>query len=278
MTTGLRPLTTGELLDRTFSLYRGYFGLFVGIFALPHLVVLAYQCLGLKFQSPKPDLANLLLTSLWAFGSAFVSLAVSATSQAATVVAVSQVHLDRPASVMESFSKVKGHIFGVVGLSLLIGIAAGAACLLLVVPGVLLFVMWSLAVPAKVLENLGVGDALSRSSDLTKNDRGRVFVIWLMFIVLGVGMSLLLRWPIEIAAGVNSMFALQRTGSVWQVALLVSSFVSQCLVGPLATIAFSLLYFDERVRKEAFDLQLMMATLDPTQLPTTPVSPAQAGA
>lgn len=179
---------------------------------------------------------------------------------------------------MDAFSRVKSHILGVVGLSLLIGIAAGAACLLLIVPGVLLFIMWSLAVPAKVLENLGVGDALSRSSDLTKNDRGRVFVIWLMFIVLGLGVSLLLRWPIEIAAGVNSMFALQRTGALWQVALLVSSFVSQCLVGPLATVAFSLLYYDERVRKEAFDLELMMASLDPTQLPTSPVSPAQAGA
>ena len=278
MTAGLRPLTIGELLDRTFSLYRAHFGLFIGIFALPHLVVLAYQCVGLTFRSPKPDIANVLLTSLWSFGAAFVSLAVSATSQAATVVAVSQVHLERPASVMESFATVKGHILGVVGLSLLIGLAAGAACLLLIVPGVLLFIMWSLAVPAKVLENLGVGDAMSRSSDLTKNDRGRVFVIWIMFIVLGIGMSLLLRWPVEIAAGVNSIFAIQRTGALWQAALLVSEFVSQCLVGPLATIAFSLLYYDERVRKEAFDLQLMMATLDAPSLPTAPVSPAQIGA
>src|SRR5215469_11764018 len=31
MTTALRPLSTGELLDRTFSLYRSHFGLFVGI-------------------------------------------------------------------------------------------------------------------------------------------------------------------------------------------------------------------------------------------------------
>lgn len=214
MTTGLRPLTTGELLDRTFSLYRAHFGLFIGIFALPHLVVLAYQCLGLTFQSPKPDFTNVLLTGVWGFGAALVSLAVSATSQAATVVAVSQVHLDRPASVMDSFSQVKGHILGVVGLSLLIGLAAGAACLLLIIPGVLLFIMWSLAVPAKVLENLGVGDAMSRSADLTKNDRGRVFVIWIMFIVLGIGMSLLLRWPVEIAAGVNSMFAIQRAGAI----------------------------------------------------------------
>jgi len=278
MTTALRPLTTGELLDRTFSLYRSHFGLFIGIFALPHLAVLAYQCVGLTFQSPRPQLANVLLTGLWSIGAGLLSLAVSAASQAATVVAVSQVHLDRPASVMDSFSKVKGQILGVVGLSLLIGLAAGAACLLLIVPGVLLLIMWSLAVPAKVLENLGVGDAMTRSSDLTKGDRGRVFVIWVLFIVLGIGVGLLLRWPIEIAAGVNSMFALQRRGAGWQAALLLTSFVSQCLVGPLATIAFSLVYYDERVRKEAFDLQLMMTAIDATALPGSPVSPAQAGA
>lgn len=278
MTTGLRPLSTGELLDRTFALYRSHFALFVGIFALPHLLVLAYQCVGLTFQSPNPQLANILLTSLWSIGAGLLSLAVSATSQAATVIAVSQVHLDRPASVMDSFSKVKGQILGVVGLSLLIGLAAGAACLLLIVPGVLLFIMWSLAVPAKVLENLGVGDAMSRSSDLTKGDRGRVFVIWVLFLVLGIGVSMLLRWPVEIAAGVNSIFALQRSTAAWQAALLVVTFLSECLVGPLATIAFSLVYYDERIRKEAFDLQLMMTTLDATALPNPPVSPAQAGA
>jgi hypothetical protein len=42
-------------------------------------------------------------------------------------------------------------------------------------------------------------------------------------------------------------------------------------VGPLVTIAFSLVYYDERVRKEAFDLQLMMTTLD---VPGLQVAPA----
>jgi hypothetical protein len=50
----------------------------------------------------------------------------------------------------------------------------------------------------------------------------------------------------------------------------VMTFISQSLVGPLATIAFSLVYYDERVRKEAFDLQLMMATLDGAQPAAAP--------
>jgi uncharacterized membrane protein YciS (DUF1049 family) len=64
---------------------------------------------------------------------------------------------------------------------------------------------------------------------------------------------------------------LQRAAVGWQVASLVAQFFAICLVGPLASIAFSLVYFDERVRKEAFDLQLMMATLDATAAAGAPV-------
>ena len=42
------------------------------------------------------------------------------------------------------------------------------------------------------------------------------------------------------------------------------NFATQCLVGPLLTIALSLVYYDERVRKEAFDLQHMLEELDRT--------------
>jgi hypothetical protein len=275
MTTTLRPLSTGELLDRTFSLYRSHFGLFLGIFVLPHLVVLAFQCLGVVVKSPGNQLSDLFATLFWSMGALFLTVIVSAASQAATVIAVSQVHLDRPASVADSFSRVKDEIAGVIGMTMLVELGVGAGFIALIVPGIILAMMWSLAVPVKILENKSATDAMARSSDLTKGDRGRIFVIWLLFVVLSVGVGLLLRWPVEAAAGVSSMAALQRGSRGWQAALLVSTFVSECLVGPLATIAFSVVYYDERVRKEAFDLQLMMTTLDAPALPTSPV---QAGA
>lgn len=275
MTTALRPLSTGELLDRTFSLYRSHFGLFLGIFALPHLVVLAFQCMGVVIKSPGNQLSDIFANLFWSMGALVLTVIVSAASQAATVIAVSQVHLDRPASVSDSFSRVKGEIAGVIGMSMLIGLGVAAGFVALIVPGIILAMMWSLAVPVKILENKGATDAMTRSADLTKGDRGRIFVIWLLFVVLSFGVGFLLRWPLEAAAGVSSIVGLQRSTRAWQAALLVSTFVSECLVGPLATIAFSLVYYDERVRKEAFDLQLMMTTLD---APALPPSPPQAGA
>ena len=270
MTTALRPLSTGELLDRTFSLYRSHFGLFVGIFALPYLVVLAFRLVGLVFQSQSPQISNILMNLVWSMGALFLILIVSAASQAAAVVAVSNLHLDRPASVMDSFSTVKGEIPGVIGVSLLVGMASGVAFFAFIVPGVLLLIMWSLAVPAKVLEHRSATDSMSRSMELTKGSRGRIFVIGLLIFVLSIGVSWLLQWPILIAAGFSMKTGIQRMAIGWQVAALVADFVSRSLVGALGTIALSLVYYDQRVRKEAFDLQLMMSTIDASAVPSSP--------
>ncbi|HZR66640.1 MAG TPA: hypothetical protein VFA85_15970 [Terriglobales bacterium] len=55
-------------------------------------------------------------------------------------------------------------------------------------------------------------------------------------------------------------------------ALVVSAagnLLSTSLVGPLLTVAFTLIYYDERVRREGFDLQLMMSTLEnPAPMPS----------
>jgi hypothetical protein len=269
MTTALRPLTTGELLDRTFSLYRRHFGLFLGIFAIPHLFVLAFQCLGVALEPASTQLSNILSRLPWIYGAMILSWIFGAVSQAATVMAVSQVHLDHPTSVVDAYSRVKKDLLGVVGLSFIVGLAAGA-CLILIVPGILLFVMWSLAVQAKVLEHKGVFEAMTRSSDLTRGRRWRIFVVGALFFLLAIVVAQLLQWPINLATGLSGNIALQRVAPLWQVASMAATFISECLVGPLATIAFSLIYYDERVRKEAFDLQLMMMTLDAQPLATAP--------
>jgi hypothetical protein len=48
----------------------------------------------------------------------------------------------------------------------------------------------------------------------------------------------------------------------------LATFISGAVAGPLLTIGLSLMYYDLRVRKEGFDLQLMLAALDPN--PSTP--------
>jgi hypothetical protein len=276
MTTALRPLSTGELLDRTFSLYRSHFGLFVGIFALPHLVVLAVQFLQVINQRSYAKVPNILGSLLWFFAIVFLGLIMAAASQAAAVIAVSELHLDRQASVMDSFARVKGHLLGVIAISIIVGLSVLAGAMFLFVPGILLAIIWSLSVPAKVLENKTPLAAMSRSVDLVKGDWGRIFVVGLLVVVLSYGVPMLVQTPILVAIYVSAKAGMRNAVLGWQIASLVAGFLAESLVGAVGTIAFSLVYYDERVRKEAFDLQLMMSTIDASALP--PASPAQVGA
>jgi len=53
--------------------------------------------------------------------------------------------------------------------------------------------------------------------------------------------------------------------------------MTESIVGPLLTIAMTLFYYDQRVRREGFDLELMMAALQPgATLPDTPPAAAAA--
>src|SRR5258708_39646612 len=52
-TLDLRPLSIGEILDRTFSLYRRNFLLFIGISALPQLLVLALRLVQVAIMPTK---------------------------------------------------------------------------------------------------------------------------------------------------------------------------------------------------------------------------------
>ncbi|MGC2183081.1 MAG: hypothetical protein WA637_07375, partial [Terriglobales bacterium] len=78
MFSDLRPLSLGELLDRSFFLYRKNFMLFVGIIALPHLVLLAFQLAGVVLQTERGFLLGPVVSALWLLGTAVVSLGATA--------------------------------------------------------------------------------------------------------------------------------------------------------------------------------------------------------
>jgi hypothetical protein len=67
------------------------------------------------------------------------------------------------------------------GLGSALGIAVGF--LLLIVPGVILYVMWSVAAPALVEEGLGPTEAFGRSNYLTDGARWKVFALTLVVLV-----------------------------------------------------------------------------------------------
>jgi hypothetical protein len=81
------------------------------------------------------------------------------------------------------------------GVNFLSGLGILLGLILLVVPGIYLIVIWALAVPALMAEDLSVSDALSRSKALTEGYRmsilGLLLLIGIPNMLLGFGSAVL---------------------------------------------------------------------------------------
>lgn len=256
MVTVLRPLSTSELLDRTFHLYRNNFLVFIGITAIPQLVVFALQLGSVAMVLERQAMVG--LTAIVAGLASYVAIEIS---HAATIMAVSNLHLDRPAGIGTSYSLAKSSMLRVIGISIGVGIATGIGFLFLVIPGIYLALAWSLSIPVTVIEGGGLKASTNRSKELTKGSRGRIFVVAILMVVLTFVVSFIFEFASAIPAGLAGLRDPVTRQAFTILVQAVGSFVSTSLAGPLLTIALTLIYYDQRVRKEGFDLQLMMAAL-----------------
>jgi Membrane domain of glycerophosphoryl diester phosphodiesterase len=269
----LRPLSLGEILDRSFALYRGNFALFIGITVIPQLLILALNLaqifLGLSNAVPQAPDSSEFQAGAAAASPALVGVGVVIgiltvivffvaylLSQGATVSAVADLYVGHGTTIRDSFKKVRrdlGTLFGVVMLN---GLAVMGGMILLIIPGIYMACRLMLAVPAAVLENLGPRSSLERSFALTKGSAGRAFLILLLYFVLLMVVATAFTLPATLgAATARNDPAMMR---IWMALAQVLNTVGTVLVTPILTIASSVLYFDLRVRKEAFDLQMMM--------------------
>ena len=180
-------------------------------------------------------------------------------SQGGTVFAVAELYLGRDTTIGQSFSRVRGELGSLLGVVILNGILTFVAFLLLIIPGIYVTCRLCVCVPAALLENLGPRESLERSFALTKDNAGRAFLILLLYVVILYAAIFLFNVPfiflIQSAAHDAGMVRM------WTALMQVGAFVSTVLVTPILTIASAIFYFDLRVRKEAFDLQMMMHPL-----------------
>jgi hypothetical protein len=283
----LRPLTTGEILDRTFFLYRSNFWLYVGLASiaagssvLASVGKLAY----LHFYARVPSTSSkaMIVSSAIAVVGALVYFAVYSVTHAATVSAVSALYLDEETSMGAALGTVRRHWARYCLISLWQSWSGGWIVLLLIAPvvlipalgiknlnglvavlvvfvlagfvyGVIAYIRNSLAIPAAVIENLRVRAAMRRSKVLMAGRKGRIFLLGLLMVALYM-----------VAGALQMPFALLIVHSrsaehvLVQVISLLVAFLTSSLIGPVAAIALYLFYIDERVRREAFDIELLM--------------------
>src|SRR5579862_3275315 len=285
----LRPLSLGELLDRTFFLYRRNFLLFTGIAAIPYSLLLAVSLGSVLFDSkiafPQFPPTAAPIPPAAAFSGMFTGIMIVSIvgtvaflySAAASVFAVSEIYLGRSASIIGSLKSASRKFFPLLGVVILTFLIMIGGFILLIIPAFYFMCRLAVAMAAAVLEEIGPGTAIRRSFELTKGFAGRAFMIYLLYFALAFAVGGALQFPFGILIVVYAKQPAMLT--VWMGLMQVSSFFVRVLVAPIGTISMSLYYYDLRVRKEAFDLQLMMQAVggDPLPPPVTGGVPSMFG-
>jgi hypothetical protein len=245
-TTRLRPMSMGEILDASFALLRHHAGVFFGIAIVCQGIPTALN-LYVRFAGGPSQ--HFGLAALGQLLSMFGYLLVSGAS----IHVVSEAYLEHDPSMGEALS----FAFAKLGRTLIAGLSAGIlvilAALLFIIPGIVVACGLCVTVQAAVLEPLNSGsDGVGRSWSLTKGFKGKAFGLFcvstVLFFLFLIGFGIVgaiaaavfrpLLIPAVIGLGLISLF-----------------------VYPFTSCVFTLFYYDLRVRKEAFDLEVLSRNL-----------------
>jgi hypothetical protein len=224
----LRPRSVGEILDLGFQLYRSRWvqmATATGLLVMPLLLL----------QAVAPLNALPVLDQL---GNLFF-LAASA----AVVVIASEAYLGREVTAADAVRTVGRRFLSVWGAAIIQGLLIGIGLLLLIVPGIIA-AAWTFAMQqAVMIEGRTAGDAFERSRSLSRDQfRHILLTSGLMFVIVLFAMM-----------GFGMVIGLTIT-DVRQSMLLVN--LALIAINPLAAVVGTVLYYDLRIRKEAFDVSV----------------------
>jgi hypothetical protein len=157
----------------------------------------------------------------------------------------------------------------------------------LVAFGLWMLLRFCLSFPVSVVEQTGAWISFKRAGSISHGTKARIILLYLLGTVLGyilaIGVSIPLIILLAMMPGLQGKQHAETLGTVLLFVTYGSYFAVKAFTKPVYGIALTLFYFDQRIRKEGFDIEWMMQhagmaidtrpALEPS-LPESPTSPA----
>lgn len=274
-TTPLQPMNFTDILDGMFSFYRSHFRLFVTIGVVYLVLSLGVDLISVLLletdTTTGTGLVILVFTTL-------ISVAVSTFVVAGLAYASAHVYLGREIlpgiALQRAWQRFWTYLGSLILWSLVVG---GLTITIIGIPFAIYFsVRWGLYSLPVLLEGTTARNALRRSTELVKNTWWRVFGIMLaislisfmIYFILETSSAFLLSWmglseaeePTGLWDTLRQLFIPTPSEIGWfsyTIRRLVSLTISTFTM-PISVIGSTLLYFDLRIRKEAYDLEIQV--------------------
>lgn len=236
----------GDQLSRSLSLLGRHFWMLI-LLALPTAVLSAIFGTAMDFgagtgqERVPPGAVTIIVATLVGV---VVSFALYSLCQAMVVHAAVQAMRGRSVQLAETLSASLPRVVPVLLLSVISGILIMLASLALLIPGMMVMTMLFVSQPVCVVERRGPIASMSRSAELTKGHRWRVFGMILLIIliqaVIGLVLAALLRGAGSLAEEILTM--------AWNT-----------LTMAFSAVVCAVVYHDLRILKEGVDIEQIAA-------------------
>ncbi len=263
----LRPRSATEIVDASFQLLRREYPTLVLVTFVATIPALIFRLL---VNSRLTNPVVMLRSPGVVIGLFVIGVLCTALAEGAITLVVSDSYLDARPDAMGSLREALRRLHLIIGATIArwfpagiafmigsVGAAIGVALrspalavalfLAAFIVAIWVFLRLFAATPAVMLEKRGMIDAVARSWHLARDSVGRIFgallIAWLIYIAIAIVVGLI--------------------GAVLKLPTLVAllSAAATVLIYPLIGVVTTLLYYDLRVRKEGFDLEVMAREL-----------------
>lgn len=171
-------------------------------------------------------------------GFGFIALMLlSILLQATLIVATLNDLGGKPLSLADCVARAFRKLLPLIGLGIVMAVGIGLGMMLLIVPGVILYLMWIVATPVMMAEDRGIIDSLKRSAQLTSGSKGMIFVLLLIFLVLAIIFGMFVAF----------------IGSLSTLFLAIITLASNTITGALQGAGVASIYVNLRTEKEGTD-------------------------
>ncbi|HSO99716.1 MAG TPA: hypothetical protein VLP43_12250 [Solirubrobacteraceae bacterium] len=230
---GGHSISPGAVVSRILEIYRDQFGVLFGT------AVVLYAVQFVIYLVVPARLAVALVLLFWALSILYEGMVVELVQD------VQDGRRDH--SVGQLLRSVKPVFWALLAVSILFGIGVAIGFVLLIIPGLVLLVIWSVVAPVTVLERPGVFAAFRRSREIVRGNGWNVFgVVVIVFVIVFL-------ISIVVALAASGLGSVGRALVQWAV---------NSAIAPLTALSASVLYF-----------ALLGMHTEPTAMPTPSPTP-----
>jgi hypothetical protein len=245
----LRPRSTTELIDAAVQLLRQHYVELVTITAIFLMPAILLSLLVPDVRTGTMPVGGQIWTVL---GGVLVAVVFALVSTAAIVIVVSDSYLGRDISIGSAVQRVFARFWSVFFVAIFQTLAVGLGFIFFIIPGFYLLGAFFASTVVVMIEGKSTFAAMGRSYHLASGSVGRILgVLILTGIIVGVIQAI-------IAVGIALLARLVGLGTSFTN---LATNIVHLFIYPFATVVLTLLYYDLRIRKEGFDLEVMAAEL-----------------